>query len=392
MRHSPSLLLALLLALLLPGCDDTAAPLGPEADRSQRAAADLVVWPGGSIQAAVDEARPGATIRVHAGLYPEEVVIDKPRLQIIGVPAAGGGPVLANPGGLDCGFMVLDGGDGIVIRNFTVRGYEENGIYLDGVEGYRLSHIIAEDNGEYGLYPVRSTDGVIEHSVATGHEDAGLYVGQGTDAILRHNVAWGNVIGIEVSTASSIQVVDNVAHDNGTGILVVLQPGLDVKTSRDIRVTRNEVRNNNFTGLLAHGLAHFAPPGSGILVIGSDHVWVDDNTVTGNDYIAIGIANSGLLAELAGIPLDVEPFPDHARVDGNVALGGGGPPPVEVLPPGADLLWDGTGTGNCWIDNRYESSLNLDLLGGVPSAELPACDGPARGHERPDFPGRAGPG
>lgn len=395
MRHAKSPLLALLLPLLpllaltLTACDGGAPPLAPDDAASARVAADLVVRPGGSIQDAVDAARPGATILVHAGVYPEEVVIDKPNLQIIGVPAAGGGPVLANPGGLSCAFMVLDGGDGIVIRNFTVRGYEENGIYLDGVDGYRLSRIVAEDNGEYGLYPVRSTDGVIEHSVATGHEDAGLYVGQGTDAVLRHNEAYGNVIGIEVSTASDIQVVDNVAHGNGTGILVVLQPGLEVKEAADIRVWRNEVRDNNLADPDAHGLAHFAPPGAGILVIGADRVWVDGNTVTGNDYVAIGIANSGLLAELAGIPLDVEPFPDHVRVMGNVALGGGGPPPTELLPPGADLLWDGTGEGSCWTGNVYETSLNLDLLGGDPTPELPACDGPARGHERPDFPGGA---
>ncbi len=378
----------LLLPLLVLACEDPPPPLAPDGPSAHQAHAELVVRPGGSIQDAVDAARPGATILVHAGEYPEEVVIDKPGLRIIGVPADGRRPVLANPGDLDCAFMVLDGGDGVVIRNFVVRGYLENGIYLDGVDGYRLSRILAEDNGEYGLYPVRSTDGIMEHSVATGHADAGFYVGQGTDAVMRHNEAFGNVIGIEVSTASRVRVVDNVAHDNSTGILVVLQPGLEVKTAAEIRIRRNQVRDNNLEGFAGHGLAHFAPPGAGILVIGADHVWVDDNAVTGNDYVAIGVANSGLLAELAGIPLDVEPFPEDLRVAGNIALGAGGPPPSEALPPGADLLWDGTGTGNCWTDNVYDSSLNLDLLGGSPTPELPACEGQPRGHEQPDFPGR----
>jgi parallel beta-helix repeat protein len=383
-------LMAVLVPLIaLAACDRGTSPLEPDVPSWAAASADLVVWPGESIQDAVDAARPGATIVVHAGEDPEEVVIDKPGLRIMGVPAGDVRPVLANPGDLDCGFMVLEGGDGVVIQNFVVRGYTENGIYLDGVDGYRLSHIIAEDNGEYGLYPVRSVNGIMEHSVATGHEDAGFYVGQGTDAILRHNEAYGNVIGIEVSTASDIQVVDNVAWGNGTGILLVLQPGLAVKTAARVRVTRNEVRDNNLEDLAGHGLAHFAPPGAGILVIGVDDVWVVDNTVVGNDYVAIGVANSGLLAELAGIPLDVEPFPDHVRVAGNVALGAGGPPPSPLLPPGADLLWDGTGTGTCWTANEFESSLNLNLLGGLPTTELPACDGVAKGHERPDFPGRA---
>lgn len=52
-------------------------------------------------------------------------------------------------------------------------------------------------------------------------------------------------------------------------------------------------------------------------------------------------------------------------------------------------LWDGTGAGSGWTGNRYETSLNLDLLGGEAPTELPACEGHPRGTERPEFPGGA---
>lgn len=358
--------------VLLVACDD-APVLQPEEAAARRGGADLVVEPGGSIQDAVDAARPGARILVQPGTYHEEVIIDKRDLHIVGAVVDGAMPELENPGDLDCGFMVIAGGDGIVIENFVVRGYTENGIYLEGIDGFRLAGIVAEDNGEYGLYPVRSTDGILENSVATGHADAGLYVGQSSDVVLRDNEASGNVIGIEVSTASDIRVEDNTARGNSTGILVVLQPGLDVKTADDILLRDNIVHANNLPSFAGHGLAHFAPPGSGILVIGADHVRVVGNEVTDNEYVAIGLANSGLLAELAGIPLDVEPFPDDVRIDRNTATGAVGVPPVEGLPPGADLLWDGTGTDTCWKDNVFDSSLNLNLLDGSPTPVLPAC-------------------
>ena len=48
-------------------------------------------------------------------------------------------------------------------------------------------------------------------------------------------------------------------------------------------------------------------------------------------------------------------------------LGNGLNPDPHLAPfPPADLLWDGTGTGNCWADNTYTTAFpNL----------LPTCAG-----------------
>jgi hypothetical protein len=138
-------------------------------------------------------------------------------------------------------------------------------------------------------------------------------------------------------------------------------------------VRKNRVHENNLPNSSHEGVEQLIPSGSGILVIGTDLTTVRQNLVTGNSFVGIGVANTTLLARLGGFPIDVEPFPDHTRVIGNTALGNGGAQPIPFLPPGVDLIWDGTGTDNCWSRNRFGASLDLNLLGGTPTPVLPAC-------------------
>ena len=84
------------------------------------------------------------------------------------------------------------------------------------------------------------------------------------------------------------------------------------------------------------------------------------NTVTGNDFVGIGVASSLVLGALAGLPpeafADIEPNPDKVRVQNNVVTANGAsPPPIGF--PGVDLLWDGSGTKNCWSGNTFTTSL-----------------------------------
>jgi hypothetical protein len=92
---------------------------------------------------------------------------------------------------------------------------------------------------------------------------------------------------------------------------------------------------------------------------------VEGNEVTGNDFIGIGVASTGLVALLAGLPpeaIDVEPDPDGARIRANTVTGNGAnPPDLGLGLPGVDLFWDGSGVGNCWAGNVFASSLPSDL-------------------------------
>ncbi len=359
---------ALLVVAACNASDRIAAPPALAADRFGRP--DIVVHAGGSIQAAVDAAGRGAVIEIEPGTYAEAVHVAVPGLKLVGRRGKqGGGVIIVNPGTAEDGVSVAPGSDGFALVNVTVRGFTDNGVLLAGVHGFLLSEVTAQDNGEYGLFPVHSSDGVIERCRASGHNDTGIYVGQDTNVTVRGSVAFANVNGIEFENSHHVRALGNETYDNVVGILVVLLPGLDVKTSSDVLVSGNRVHDNNHPNFAPPGdLAAFVPTGSGILVVGADRVKVEDNTVTGNQFVGIGMASTLVLGELAGLPpsafSDIEPDPDFDRVVNNVATGNGGlTSPIPFL-PAVDLLWIPAGTGDCWSGNTFGSSY---------PAPLPTC-------------------
>ena len=364
--------LACLAALALAGCRDTGSSptaIAPEIAAVRARPADVVVTPGHSIQAALDGASPGAVIRIEPGVYAEAVTVSTPRIRIIG-DGEPGQVVLENPGDEENGILVTETGDHFSLANVTIRGFEENGALLDGVEHFLITDVVTEDNGEYGLFPVHSAFGLIQRSSASGHSDTGIYVGQSRNVVIRESVAFGNVNGFEIENCSLVRLEDSEAYGNTAGILVVLLPGVDVGESANIQVVRNHIHDNDLANFAdPEDIAAAVPQGSGILVVGTDRTRVKFNTVTGNDFVGIGVGSTLLLGALGGLPpeafADIEPNPDLVRIQHNVVTGNGDAPPPLPLPlPGVDLLWDGSGTNNCWGSNTFETS--------VPSP-LPPC-------------------
>ena len=337
------------------------------------ARATAIVPAGSSIQDAVDAAQPGAVILVEPGTYAEAVTIDKANISLMGKggPGAQAAVIIENPGGAANGITVTAEGDGVRLADFTVRGFSRNGVFMSGVDGFHLIRLVAEDNGDYGLFPTRSSNGVMIHCRASGHADAGLYIGQSTDVRLLHNVVHENVIGIEASNSSDIEVSHNLAENNTIGILSVLLPPSafrTVLTASEMLISQNTVRNNNLPNFAEQGsLPSFVPAGSGILVVGVDRTVVEKNDVSGNEWVGIGLGSTSTFGMLAGIPDVGLPDPDAEGVTirkNRLSNNGSNPPPPPFPLPGVDLLWDGTGTDNCWENNEYETSF--------PSA-LPAC-------------------
>jgi parallel beta-helix repeat protein len=360
--------LSLVAALVLAGCDIggrlSPSVNGLEAARFGRP--DVVVTPSQSIQAAVDAAGPNAVIHLEPGLYAQAVTVTAPGVKIVGLTDhTGNGPIITNPGGAANGISVRPGANDFALVGVTIRGFGRNGVLLSGIDGFLLSRVTAQDNGAYGLFPVRSANGVIEHSVASGHGDAGLYVGQSRSITMRGNVVFENVVGIEASNSSDIKLLANDAHDNTNGILVVLLPGRQIKTASDILVSGNEVTGNNRPNFAPPGdLVAAVPAGTGILIVGADRVRAEDNHVTGHDFIGLGVGSSLILALLSNTPPeafgDIEPNPDGVDVRNNVVTGNGTQSPIPFL-PAVDLLWDGSGEGNCWSGNTFGSAFPSSL-------------------------------
>ena len=309
----------------------------------------ITVAAGETIQAAVDRARPGDTVQIPYGVYHERVAVDISGLTLVGVAnEAGEWPVLDGQGQLSEG--VIASGNDFTVGNLHVRNYTDNGVLVEGARGVHFHDIVAENVGTYGVYPVRSTDVVIERVTVSGVDDAGIYAGQSENVIVRDSTAFGNVIGIELENTLGGEVYGNHVYDNSNGILIVLLPQLTSKISSGAKIHDNVVEHNNTANFAPEGAtARIVPPGSGILLIGTDNNEVYDNTIVGNKTAGLAIFSLTGTGAFNENELDVGPLAEgNYAHDNTYADNAYDPDPVvaELGIPAGDILWDTTGAHN----------------------------------------------
>jgi parallel beta-helix repeat protein len=204
-------------------------------------------------------------------------------------------------------------------------------------------------NGAYGIYPVQCENVLLENCTAIGASDAGLYVGQCRNVVVRSCRAEKNVAGIEIENTVDADVYDNVATNNTGGILVFDMPGLQLKAGSNVRVFQNRVTaNNHFNFADPGGVVAAVPPGTGVMVMATDHVEVFDNDIEQNDTGSVLIVSYLAVDRKINDP-NFDPVPEYLVVrDNRISAGGTKPAGTisELLKPVLgeqfpDIMWDG---------------------------------------------------
>jgi parallel beta-helix repeat protein len=367
-------------------------------------AAEARTWtvhPGESIRAAISKAHPGDRINVMPGVYHEgqpgdlnAVTITVDGIALVGLSRPNQPVVLVNAGQQSYGVWVsptdstgpvpeedneqppcASNGStihGFSIQGFTLRGFAGHGLHLACVDGFLIDGNSAESNDVYGIFPVISHNGVLSNNAVSGTtSDAGIYVGQSDNVLISGNISMNNLIGIEVENSRNVAVIDNQSSGNTIGIFVdILFDKVEV-TQQTTVVAFNDVHDNNRANTAdPDDITAIFPPGLGILLVGADTTTVTQNHVTQNGFAGIAVSSLCLAFELQGQAcptLNVDPNPDYNRVVLNQSTGNGTTistrnPALDALR--GDLVWDGSGAGNCWRGDKFATS--------VPSA-LPAC-------------------
>ena len=319
-----------------------------------------------TIQAAVDAASPGDTVLVTPGTYHENVRVTKDNITIKGsLGAILDGTGLAG----NTGIRVAPASPAIRINGFTLSGltiqnYARNGLLLLRVDNFHISDGSYLNNDEYGIFPVFSSGGLIASNRVSGSDDTGIYIGQSSDVVIEKNDARDCTIGIEIECSSHITVRKNTAAGNSIGIVVQVLPGLSVTATSDVIVSDNRLIGNNRPNLITDPdeILSLLPSGVGFFNVGGDRVTVRSNLAIENHTAGIVVAQ--LPSALAALDPLINPFPDDNEIRDNVAMQNGGDPNPKIAPfPASDLLWDGSGTGNCWRGNIFKTSFPA----------LPAC-------------------
>jgi hypothetical protein len=324
----------------------------------------IVVAPGQSIQAAVNQASPGDTVLVRPGVYHQTVQIRTDGVTLRGSGDFPGGTVLeppASPPKTLCnqafgptGVCILakrvNTTTGEVITPVThvtvtallIADMPASGVFGYGTDNLVVTRVTALNNGEYGISRFESTDSVFANDTAIGSDEAGFYVGDSplAHSVVRDSRASGNQLGVFIRHARHVTVTGNHLHGNCQGVLVLDdgEPGGAGNTT----IEHNSVnRNNKFCPA-----SEDAPAlqGGGILLLGATRTLVAGNSVAGNTGKQLN--SGGIVVASAG------------------QLAGGSDPNFDTIARNtafrdhpADLLWDGTGTGVTFTGNHCGTSL-----------------------------------
>jgi hypothetical protein len=307
-----------------------AAPAGAES---------VEVHPGQSIQAAVDQARPGTTVKLAPGVYHQSVGITKD-----GITLAGSGPddsviePAAQPSG-PCGSQefgvcvvgqldqngnvtrpVLD----VRVTNLSINGFSTTGpdgqvagagIFILGATNATVDHVVTADNGSFGIVSVASRGDRYLDDVASGSAEAGFHLAlsTGPGAMVIHSRAYANRYGILVASVPGGHLADNELTANCSGIALVGEGLTGGAAAHDWVISHNNTSSNN-AACPAVGTAPLTEPpisGNGIAVWGVRDIVVSHNTVTGNHPTGTSAIAGGIVVRSSpsGEPPPTSPSP-----------------------------------------------------------------------------------
>ena len=193
------------------------------------------VYPGESIQDAINSAQPGDTIFVLAGTYYEHVVVNK-TVSLIGED---GDTTIIDGNGT--GIVVLVTANNVVIREFTVKN-GNTGIYLD----HSNDSTVRENNVIYNVDAIFvrfSNNCTIYQNLVGNNTHRGILVTDSWHFTISNNKVYGNRwYGINANASVNGVIVENEAYEN-------YYDGIGLLNSNNCTVARNNVSDNLFFGI-----------------------------------------------------------------------------------------------------------------------------------------------
>ena len=200
-------------------------------------AATIDVYPGDSIQTAVDSASPGDEIIVHAGEYHQSVKIGKNNITLKGVGAILDGDDPADDGTT---FLWLDG------NTITDPDWKISIWLSAGVSGVTITGFEIRDYGEWGMaiwLERFSHDNRVIKNELTGSTMVGIMVSTSNGNLIMKNKV-SNSFGIVLEQQSHYnEVIENKITDSAMAGII-----LDEDSTYNI-IEKNKVSNSGMVGI-----------------------------------------------------------------------------------------------------------------------------------------------
>jgi len=210
-----------------------------------------------AIEAAVDAASPGDTILVAAGIYTENVEVDKS----VTIQSQDGASETTVDGSTTEGHTFNVTADNVNISGFTVTGAtarNKAGIYLDQVESCNISANICTNN-YYGIYADKASNNTLTNNSVNSNSRYGVYLDNSSNNMLTNNTVSGNSkCGVDLDGSNSNTLTGNSITDNNIG----------VKIQGPVNASTISINFNNISGNTEYGVDNSS---SGI--VDATHNW-----------------------------------------------------------------------------------------------------------------------
>jgi hypothetical protein len=326
-----------------------------------------------TIQKAVNKAKAGDTIRVAHGTYKEAVSITGPKKRFIKLIGDVKHPakVLLNGSNKKSNGVLVSGANQVTVRGFKAKDYKANGFFVVNATGYTMQNLIAQHTGVYGIYAFNTKGGLMADSEAYYLNDGAFYIGQTPPqakplrTIVRNVKGHSSAIGFSATNMRYVTITKSFFWDNALGVVPNALDSEKFPPPEDNVIVNNDIFWNNFNFHAGHppftvrkdGTAALAPVGTGLLLLGGRGNIVQGNRFYGNYLAGVGAIDGILVTKH---PDAIELQRNTVR-DNQFGLGG------KDL-NGRDIIYDGSGTGNCFGPNTLMSPTLPD-----PSSMLPSC-------------------
>jgi parallel beta-helix repeat protein len=233
------------------------------------------------IQDAVDNSSDGDTILVRAGVYYENIIVDK-SVNILG--DSNGNTIVD---GIGSGHIFNIIADNVQISGFTITNTNlgSSGIKVNS-DSCIIKNNIIKNCGD-GVHLFSSEKSVIKENLLNGN-NYGIYLHKTSICLIQENVLSRNSEGIAFWSSSNIELIKNIFENNSfTGLLYLW-------TNKNL-ISNNAVKQNNDSGIQIFSSEDFSiqnniidnNKGDGISFYKTKQNNISKNTLINNDGIGI---------------------------------------------------------------------------------------------------------